>query len=405
MDDASHSRPVAETTPGTSPVAQPAAAPQPPAPPAATRAAVPPALTGAAPSARRSGKRKRLVLLAVALGALAAGGWAGERWWTFGRFQVTTDDAYVQADITNLSAKVGGYIAALPVDENQAVKAGDVIARIDDADYRVALDAARGKASTIDATIARIGTQILAQDAAVNEAKAQVNAATAEQVRAEAEYRRATALIGTPAGLPKRVDETRADLDKANAALAAANAGVSAASGQRDVLVAQQLEARRQLSEQQAAVRRAELDLDNTAIRAPVDGVLGNRAVNLGAFVQPGSRIGALVPDNAYYIEANYKETQLGSIRPGLPARVAVDALDGNVLHGSVISIAPGSGATFSLLPPENATGNFTKITQRIPVRIAISPADQHNPVLRPGLSVVVDIDTRGKDGADTPRP
>lgn len=118
MDDASHSRPVAETTPATSPVAQPAAAPQPPATPAATRAAVPPALTGAAPSARRSGKRKRLVLLAVALGALAAGGWAGERWWTFGRFQVTTDDAYVQADITNLSAKVGGYIAALPVDEN-----------------------------------------------------------------------------------------------------------------------------------------------------------------------------------------------------------------------------------------------------------------------------------------------
>ncbi len=398
MDDASHTRTAAGTTADAAPLS-PASpgAPRPVAPVAAPASAVPAATEPAAAPARPRGRRRRLVLMAVAIGALAAGGWAGERWWTFGRFQVTTDDAYVQADITNLSAKVAGYIDALPVAENEAVKAGDVIARIDDADYRVALDAARSKAATIEATIARIGTQIRAQDAAISEAKAQVNAATAEQVRAEAEYRRATALIGTPAGLPKRVDEARADLDKANAALAAANAGVLAANGQRDVLDAQQTEARRQLGEQQTAVHRAELDLENTAVRAPVDGILGNRAVNLGAYVQPGGRIGALVPDNAYYIEANYKETQLRAIHTGLPVTIAVDALDGNLIHGTVESIAPGSGATFSLLPPENATGNFTKITQRIPVRIAIAPADQHNPVLRPGLSVVVDVDTRGK--------
>lgn len=374
----------APSPPGSSPQASPAR----------TVAEDPGLPASVPPPAKRS--RRKPVLLVVALAIIAGAGWLGERWWTFGRFQITTDDAYVQADITRVSAKVAGYIAALPVEENQAVKKGDIIAEIDKDDYQVALDSAKTRADTLRATVARIGTQIEAQEAEIAQAMAQVTSANAESVRAEADFKRASALLDTPAGLQKQVDEARAGLDKAKAAVAAANAGVAAAEGQRDVLTAQKVEAERQLAEQLTQVHKAELDLDNTDVRAPVDGVFGNRAVNVGAYVQPGGRIGALVPDDSYYVEANYKETQLAHIKPGLPVSISVDALDGNAVHGTVTSIAPGSGATFSLLPPENATGNFTKITQRVPVRIDISPADQKNPILRPGLSVVVDIDMRG---------
>lgn len=375
-----------------------------PAAPAGSPAGNNAAANGAAPPKSKSKARK--ILGVIVLLGLGAAGWWGYHYWTVGRFHVETDDAYVQADITHLSAKVSGYVSALPVEENTAVKAGDLIAKIDDSDYKVALDSAKAKVDSARATVARIGSQINAQEALIDQAKAQVASADAELTRATNDFNRAQTLMKGPAGMQKTLDDATADLSKAKAALLSAKAQVASAEGQRDVLVAQKLEAERQLASDETAVRQAELDLGHTEIRAPVDGVFGNKAVNLGGYVQPGTRIGALVPSGAYYVEANFKETQLGAIKPGLQATVSVDALDGNALHGTVKSISPGSGATFSLLPPDNATGNFTKITQRVPVRIEITPSDETNAMLRPGLSVIVTVDTReGEAGAANAAP
>jgi membrane fusion protein (multidrug efflux system) len=343
---------------------------------------------------------RRLAAVAAVLLALGGGGWFGYHWWTVGRFMVTTDDAYVRAHNTTLAAKVSGYVSGIPVEDNTYVHAGDVIATIDDGDYRLAVDAARDKATTQQATVDRIGRQVTAQQAAVEQAKAQLVSARAGSRRAQLELERQQSLAAKDYASRQALEQAQANRDQAIAGVDSAKAAVDAAEANVEVLKAQQQEAARTLDELRTALAKAERDLSFTVIRAPVDGVFGNRAVQTGDFMQTGQRLGSLVPLDEVYIEANFKETQLARLHPGQSVAISVDALPDGQIEGTVESLSPASGAIFSLLPPDNATGNFTKIVQRLPVRIRV-PADvAWQRLLRPGMSVVVSVDTRSAPAA-----
>jgi membrane fusion protein (multidrug efflux system) len=333
------------------------------------------------------------MILAAAL--LGGGGYKAYGWWTVGRFFVFTDDAYVQADISVLAAKVPGYLAAVPVVNGQAVKAGDVIARIDDGDYRLAQEAAHDKLVTQEAAIARIGRQIEAAQAQLLQSAAQIDAARADSVRAAADYARQQQLEKVDFVAKARIEQARADRDRTQAAEKGAEASLIAMKAQVEVLRAQRTEAEGLAAELRTAERRAARDVTFTVLHAPFDGVIGNKAVEAGAYVSPGSRIAALVPLQSVRIDANFKETQVERMRPGQPVHIAVDAYPDHDIVGAVESLSPASGSVFSLLPPDNATGNFTKIVQRLPVRVRV-PADiAGEGLLRPGLSVTVRVDTR----------
>ncbi|CAH1673862.1 MULTISPECIES: HlyD family secretion protein [unclassified Chelatococcus] len=348
---------------------------------------------------KKKSRIRKPLLAAVALIALAAGGYEGYHWWTLGRFEIETDDAYVHVDMTIMAAKVSGYITSVDVTDNQFVREGDIIARIDDGDYRLAVDAAKGKVATQQAAIARIAEQVKAGQASVEQAEAQIAAAQADVDRAELEFDRQQQLAKSNFASKQALDNARADRDRTRANLASAKAGLDSARANVGVLNAQRVEAERSLDEDRTSLARAERDLSFTEIKAPVSGVIGNRAVQVGKLVSVGERLAALVPLDAVYVDANYKETQLGKLKPGQRVDITVDAYPGRVFAGEVASISPASGALFSLLPPENATGNFTKIVQRVPVRIRFSPDTLSDHVLRPGMSVVATVDTRHEDG------
>jgi membrane fusion protein (multidrug efflux system) len=348
--------------------------------------------------------RKRMLMGGAAGLALLGSGWFGYNYMTVGRYLISTDDAYVRAYNTTLGAKVSGYVSTFLVDDNVKVHAGDVIARIDDGDYRLAVDQARDKIATQEATIDRFDRQIAAQRAAVEQTQAQLVSAQAAQKRAQLEYDRQQALVVKDFASRQTLEQSVANRDQANAAVVSAQAAIDGAVANVDVLQGQQKEAARTLDELRTALAKAERDLSFTEIRAPVDGVVGNRAAQPGDFVQTGQRIAALVPLGDVFIDANFKETQLAHLQPGQPVSITVDALPGERVDGMVASVAPASGAVFSLLPPDNATGNFTKIVQRLPVRIKV-PADvAERGALRPGMSVVVSVNTKsGTASASVP--
>ncbi|MBS7699123.1 MAG: HlyD family secretion protein [Chelatococcus sp.] len=349
---------------------------------------------------KKTSRIRKPLLAVVALVALAAGGYEGYHWWTAGRFEIETDDAYVHVDMTILAAKVSGYITSVDVTDNQFVREGDIIAHIDDGDYRLAVDAAKGKVATQQAAIARIAEQIRAGQASVEQAEAQIAAAQADVDRTELEFNRQQQLAKSNFASKQALDNARADRDRTRANLASAKAGLDSAQANVGVLNAQRVEAERSLDEDRTSLAKAERDLSFTQIKAPVSGVIGNRAVQVGKLVSVGERLAAIVPLDAVYVDANYKETQLDRLKPGQQVAITVDAYPGRVFTGEVASISPASGALFSLLPPENATGNFTKIVQRVPVRIRFSPDALSDHVLRPGMSVVATVDTRHEDGA-----
>jgi membrane fusion protein (multidrug efflux system) len=350
--------------------------------------------------AKRSTWRKRMLMGGVAGLALVGAGWFGYDYMTVGRYLISTDDAYVRAYNTTLGAKVSGYVSEFLVDDNVKVHAGDVIARIDDGDYRLAVDSARDKIATQEATIDRFERQIAAQRAAVEQAQAQLVSAQAAQKRMQLEFERQQSLAGKDFASRQTLEQSIANRDQADAAVQSAQAAIAGAAANVDVLQAQQKEAVGTLDELKTALAKAERDLSFTEIRAPVDGVVGNRAAQPGDFVQTGQRIAALVPLDNVFIDANFKETQLAHLQPGQPVSIKVDALPGESVDGVVASMAPASGAVFSLLPPDNATGNFTKIVQRLPVRIKV-PADvAQRGALRPGMSVVVSVNTKADTAA-----
>ena len=366
--------------------------------PVATPAA--PAAAAAPTEAPKSGKRK-LVLTGVGiLLALAAASY-GVHYVLVGRFLVSTDDAYVRANSTTLGARVSGHIAAIVPGDNVVVHGGDLIFRIDDGDYRIAVDAARTRIATQQATIERIGRQVTALESAVEQAQAQVVSAEAALKRAGLDFDRQQALSTKGFASRATFEVSEAGRDQGVAALKSAQAAFDAARDNVEVTRAQQGEARAQLAELQTSLAKAERDLDFTSVRAPVDGTFSNRLVNTGDFIVTGQRLGNVVPLNDVFIDANFKETQLKRIRPGQPVTISVDAYGHRKFAGVVDSISPAAGSVFTLLPPDNATGNFTKIVQRLPVRIRVPKDVAKQNLLRAGMSVYATVDT-SKGEADS---
>jgi len=366
-----------------------------PSPPAQPNVAKTAPVAKAGNDRPRQRSRRKGAIGAVALVALSVAGWFGYNWWTVGRFTVSTDDAYVQAYNNTVAAKVAGYVASVPVTDNTAVHAGDVIATLDDGDYRLAVDSARAKVETQEATIARINHQVVAQDAIVAQAKAQLASAQAGARRMQLELERQNELVQHLNASRQAQEQAQANRDQGLAAVEGAQAAIDSAVATTEVLKSQQQEAVGTLNELKAALARAERDLAFTVIRAPIDGVIGNRAVQTGDYVQTGQRLASVVPLDDVYVTANFKETQIAHLKPGQPVTIAVDALPEHAIHGTVESFSPASGAVFSLLPPDNATGNFTKIVQRLPVRIHVPAGVAREGLLRPGMSVVVSINTK----------
>jgi membrane fusion protein (multidrug efflux system) len=361
-----------------------------------------PATAAAATDAPKSGKRK-LVLTGVGiLLALAAASY-GVHYALVGRFLVSTDDAYVRANNTTLGARVSGHIAAIIPGDNVLVHSGDVVFRIDDGDYRIAVDAARTRIATQQATIDRIGRQVTALESAVEQAHAQVVSAEAALKRAGLDFDRQQALSTKGFASRATFEVSEAGRDQGVAALKSAQAAYDAARDNVEVTRAQQAEARAQLAELQTSLAKAERDLDFTSVRAPVDGTFSNRLVNTGDFIVMGQRLGNVVPLNDVFIDANFKETQLKRIRPGQPVTISVDAYGHRKFAGVVDSISPAAGSVFTLLPPDNATGNFTKIVQRLPVRVRVPKDVAKQNLLRAGMSVYATVDTnKGAAEADS---
>ncbi len=360
-------------------------------------------IRAALPSAGVRISRTRLKQAALGVALLAgvfAGAGYGRYYWTEGRYLVSTDDAYVDAHSALISPKISGYIAEVAADDNELVKAGQVIAQIDPRDYQTALDQAHTNVAAAQAAIQTIAEQIAQQKLVIEQTRQAVASDEAALVFSKQDFQRYTVLEHTGYGTLQRAQQGRADVVQAQAKLDSGRAGILAAEQQIDVLNAQLGQGQAALAHQQAVERQAELNLSYTMIRAPFDGTVGARTAEVGQFVQPGTQMMAIVPLHAVYITANYMETQLTQVHRGQPVTITVDTFPGTVVHGHVESIAPASGQQFALLPPDNATGNFTKIVQRIAVKIAL---DEEGPVagsLRPGMSVEPTIDTNPANGA-----
>jgi membrane fusion protein (multidrug efflux system) len=349
-------------------------------------------------SVKRLPQRVLLIIAVPAVLALAVA-WIAH-YWTVTRFFVSTRDAYVQADSTIVASRVSGYVSAVLIADNQQVRAGEVLARIDDRDFLAALDQTGAEVQAARAETGDFEAQLAEQETLVAKARASVAASQAALDLANLNRVRYQKMASIGFGSLQQSQEADAQARVRTADLARDQAALATAQGEVRVLAAKLVQAQALLNRSQAIERRAALDLGYTRIAAPIDGVVGARSVRLGQYVQAGTQLTALVPLQAVYVMANFKETQLTHVRAGAPVHLRVDTFPANALLGCVDSVAPASGLEFSLLPPDNATGNFTKIVQRIPVKIRLDP---HQPLigqLRPGMSVEASIDTRPNAGA-----
>jgi len=329
---------------------------------------------------------------------LVAGGAA--YYWASARFMVSTDDAYVQADSTTVAARVSGYVSAVMIEDHQPVKAGQVLALIDERDFRAALDQARADVRADQAAVDDLQAQLAEQATLIARAHAGVAASQAALELANLNRVRYQKMAGIGFGSQQQSQEADAHAQERSADLAGDRAALSSARDQVQVLQAKLAQAQALRDRSQAVEHRAALELGYTTIVAPIDGVVAARTVRLGQYVQAGTQLTALVPLREVYIMANFKETQLTHVRAGERVRVRVDAFPNVALHACVDSIAPASGLEFSLLPPDNATGNFTKIVQRVPVKIRLDSNQPLNGQLRPGTSVETSIDTQPAEGS-----
>jgi len=354
-----------------------------------------------APTARptRSGVRGGLLIgLGIVLVILAI---VGLNWWTHGRFIQTTDDAYLHADQVTVAPKVSGYVDQVYVIENQTVAPGQPLVRIDARSYQAALAQQSAAIDARRADIALSERQLAQQEAAIDQSKAQLAGAQANAAYAAHEAERYKTLSSEGVETQERAAQAKNQQDQASATLKADAAALSVAQRQVAALQAQIQQAKAQLEGAQAQANAAQLNVGDTLLRASIAGRIGDKSVQLGQIVQPGTRLMSIVPTAQIYLVANFKETQIGRMRIGQPATVKIDALGGRKIEGRLESFAPGTGAQFALLPPENATGNFTKIVQRVPVRFALeAPADIADHLL-PGLSATVEVDT-SKSPADS---
>ncbi|WP_430390146.1 HlyD family secretion protein [Dyella sp. 20L07] len=343
------------------------------------------------------------LLATVIVGALLLTGIV--YWWLVARFHESTDNAYVRADIVAVSPRVAGYLSDVLIRDNQEVKAGDVLAKVDDSDYKARVDFANGALAAATADVLGREAAIAHLDALADEQASHITAADADASARQAAARKASLELGRQRLLQREQIASQQQLEAAEAeavmsasASAAARASFSAS---KQALVSLRIErakaqaaldvARAELTKAQASLELARIDLAHTVITAPVGGMVGQRSLRVGQYVAVGTPLLAIVPRETYVI-ANFKETQLSHMQTGQPVSVEVDALGGRIVHGHIDSFSPASGAEFALLPPDNATGNFTKIVQRMPLRIALD--DHSGEPLRPGMSVVTTIDT-----------
>ncbi len=363
---------------------------------AASRIAVGPATgqTRALHPARRK-QLKYLGLGALAVLGVAAAAQYGLDYWRVGRFEVATDDAYVQADNTLIAPRVAGYLSEVLVGDNQHVTAGQVLARIDDKDFQTALQQAIADRQTAESDAASIKAQLALQQTMIEQASLQVASADAGYRFAQQDQTRYGALARTGDGTVQAMQRTTSALLQGQAASQHARAALLAAQQQVEVLKAAETKAIAQLAHYAAAERQARLNLSYTTISAPMDGVIGARTLRVGQYVQAGTQLMAVVPLDAVYIVANYKETQLTDVKPGQRVAIEVDTYPDAKIRGRVDSVSPATGLQFALLPPDNATGNFTKIVQRLPVKIVLDHDSAASGLLRPGMSVEPTIDTR----------
>ena len=344
--------------------------------------------------------RRLGVAFLLALAGLAAG-WYGLDWWTAGRFTERTDDAYVSGDVTGIAPRVSGVIVSVPVTDNQAVRAGDVLVRIDDRDFRAELAKAEAAVASAQASLADLAATRELQYSLIAQAEADIAATGAETARTRDDWSRYRKLVGLDVVSTQMFQQSETDYKRAMAAGDKARAAVAAARRQLGVLDAREGQARAQLNQARAGLDTARLNLEYTVVRAPIDGTVGNRSARDGGYASAGNLLMSLVPARGLWVDANFKENQMAAMRPGLPAVISADVLPGEEFHGTIASLSPATGAQFSVLPPENATGNFTKIVQRVPVRILLQGEAGELGRLRPGLSVTASVDTRPDRGPD----
>jgi membrane fusion protein (multidrug efflux system) len=337
--------------------------------------------------------RKKVIGISLCLGAgaVVAAGWAYAN-----SGETSTDNAYIRGDVTSLAPKVAGYVTSVGVQDNQPVRAGDVLFRIEDRDHRARLAQTVANVEAAQARLANVDADIQLQRALIRQAEAQMRSCVAEMNLATKASDRRRELIRTSAVSQAQVDESDAALSKAEASVSAAAATIEAQKQRIVVLASQREAAVAAVAQAQAARDLAQIDLDNTIVHAPVDGVIGNRQVRIGRLVAPGAPLLDIVPVKDVWVVANFKETQVEHIRPGQRVRIIVDGYRHTTLDGVVDSFAPGSGSAFSMLPTDNATGNFVRVVQRVPVKIRFT----NNPLpgrLVPGLSARVDVERRSR--------
>lgn len=332
-----------------------------------------------------------LLLLIVVPAALAY-------WWFAVHFVESTDNAYVRGDVTAISPGAGGEIIKVWVRENQSVAAGDTLISIDAEPYKARLNQARAQLAVTDAALKSLDEQLNLQDVLVREAEAGLNAADAEFERAGNEWKRMNSLGDQGYAARQGIDNTQAARRSADAGVSKARASVDASRQRKVALEADRGRLRAERDAAAAAVSLTQLDLAYTDVKAPVAGVVADLMAKPGLRVREGARLLTLVPLEHLWVEANFKETQIERMLPGQPVEVQADAFPDQPLHGTIESLAPASGSEFALLPPENASGNFTKVVQRVPVRIALPLRHELSGRLRPGLSVHVSVDVHEPD-------
>jgi len=340
-------------------------------------------------------KTRRTVTIATAA-ALFVGfcGYIFFDWWATWRFIETTDNAFVKADISPISTRVTGYITDVLVEDNQIVTVGDVLARINPVEFEARLKQGQAEFTRYTAALSSIETKIELQRSLIDEAAAELEGALAEYNRAIQQLERAQGLLAENVTSRQRYDLDVSKERSAKARVTASEARLKATNQEKNILEIEREKAKAELAERSASIQLLQIDLQDTVVRAPVSGMVGNRGVRVGQLVRPGTPLMSVVPVSDVWIVANYKETQLTHLTPGLSAHIEVDAFPDVLLVGKVDSLAPASGAEFSLLPPENASGNFSKVVQRVPVKIVVTADHPLRGLLRPGMSAIVSIDT-----------
>jgi membrane fusion protein (multidrug efflux system) len=361
----------------------------------ATRDTVAGELGDATSAVRRRLSLEQMGLLGAAVVLVAAAVVFGTHWWTVGRFMERTDDAYVGGNVTEIAPHISGFISEIAVTDNQYVRAGQLLVRIEPADFKAARERALATVAQAQASVADLAARIALQRSVITQAQADL-AASRYQMRFDAEdAARDRTLAQAGAGSVRDAQHSATAYQAAQATTLAAQARVHASQQQVAVLGAALRQAQASLGQASAQLRTASLNLGYTELRSPIDGYVGDRSAQIGAYVTAGTQLLSIAPAHGLWVDANYKEDQIGRMRPGQPATIVADVDPGHVFHGHIISLAPATGAVFSIIPPENATGNFTKIVQRVPVRIVLDGAGGTLGLLRPGLSTTASVDTR----------